>query len=119
MNSDITPSAAFKEGGERVDLDLAFKTEDGELVGGYKLYQNRPNPFGANTVISFDLPQAEEVTLSVFDAAGKQLKVITNDFAKGYNEVTIEASELNAQGILYYTIVSEKFAATKKMILMN
>ena len=119
MNSDITPSAAFKEGGERVDLNIAFKTEEGELVGGYKLYQNKPNPFGENTRISFDLPQAEEVTLTVYDAAGKQLKQLTQDFAKGFNEVIIEANELDAQGILYYSLVSEKFAATKKMILIK
>jgi hypothetical protein len=38
------------------------------------LYQNYPNPFNPVTKISFDIPKASNVSLTVFDSQGKEVK---------------------------------------------
>jgi len=45
------------------------------LPGRYRLAQNYPNPFNPATTIRYDLPFASNVTLEIFDVAGR--KVVT------------------------------------------
>jgi hypothetical protein len=55
--------------------------------------------------------------VTIFDATGRTLKVITGSFAKGYNEVVVEKSDVNTVGILSYRLTTDKFSATKQMII--
>ena len=48
---------------------------------------------------------------------GKSLKTINGEFAKGYNEVIV--SDLNATGVVYYTLSANGFTATKKMVIIE
>ncbi len=41
----------------------------------FALYQNEPNPWNTQTTIGFDLPADGKVTLSVFEATGKVVKI--------------------------------------------
>jgi hypothetical protein len=70
-------------------------------------------------VIGYNLPEAAYVTLTVQDAAGKVLRVVRNEGVKGYNQVALNSNELPASGVLYYTIATEGFTATKKMIVVQ
>ncbi|MFC1570097.1 PKD domain-containing protein, partial [bacterium] len=42
----------------------------------FNLYPNTPNPFNPSTQISFDLPQSEQVKISVFDLRGHRIVVL-------------------------------------------
>ena len=55
----------------------------------------------------------------IFDIAGKQLKKIKGQFAKGYNTVTVEAKDLNTNGVLYYKLQTGSELVTKKMIAVS
>lgn len=46
--------------------------------GGLVLGQNQPNPFSANTSISFTLPSPEKVRLEVIDMFGNTVRVLDN-----------------------------------------
>ena len=81
--------------------------------------QNTPNPFNGETVIGFTLPQAGQATLKVMDVQGKVIKSLTNDYAKGYNQISINAKELGATGVLHYQLESADNVATKKMIIIE
>ena len=85
----------------------------------FALQQNRPNPFKQSTVIGFSLPTAANVTLTFYDVSGKQLKQINGDFVKGYNEVSLNRNELQANGVVYYELVTATHTATKRMLLSN
>ena len=45
---------------------------------GYQLYQNYPNPFSETTTISYVLPEASKVSISIFDMAGRKVKTLVD-----------------------------------------
>jgi len=55
---------------------LATKTE--QLPRQIELYQNYPNPFNPTTTISYQLPFRGQVTLTVFDLAGRKISELVN-----------------------------------------
>jgi carboxypeptidase T len=90
-----------------------------ELPADYYLSQNYPNPFNPSTSISFQLPDAGNVSLKLFDVLGKEVMTLVNEYrAPGSYEVRLDASNL-AGGMYFYKLVSGSFSETKKMILVK
>ena len=86
----------------------------------YSLSQNYPNPFNPNTKINFTLAETGKVSLEVYNILGEKVSTLINgDISAGQHEVNFNAANL-ASGIYIYRInVNNKFADTKKMILMK
>ncbi|MCB0608172.1 MAG: DUF11 domain-containing protein [Lewinella sp.] len=119
VSSRYTPAEAYNQSDELMDLGLRFNNE---LAAGlpFELYQNKPNPFSDRTVIGFQLPEDSEVTITIHDVSGKAVKLIRDNYAKGYNQLTLSRRELNnATGVLYYTVTAGEHTATKKMVVLN
>jgi hypothetical protein len=116
INSSITEAEAYNKAEDIMDLGLTFR---GAEAKDFALYQNEPNPFSTVTVIGFDLPEAGEATLTVFDVTGKVLKVVEQNFAKGYNRVEMTSKELPATGVMYYRLDAGEYTATKKMVIVK
>jgi len=93
--------------------------ELGGVVTEFKLAQNYPNPFNPKTTINFSIPEAGNVTLKVYDALGKEVATLVNGYmtAQSY-EVDFDASSL-ASGVYFYTLNTDNFTQTMKMILMK
>jgi hypothetical protein len=117
LNSRYTSAEAYNLNGELLNIQLAFNGVAAE--GGFELYQNVPNPFQAETLIGFNLPEAGVATLTVVDVTGKVLKLVRGEFAQGYNQVSLNANELPATGVLYYTLESASNTATKMMVIVR
>ena len=96
----------------------------GTEVKSFTLNQNYPNPFNPETKISFELKSSSEVTLKVFNSAGKLIKDLLNENKPaGFHEVTFNAKEL-ASGIYFYklegvTAEGKAFSDEKKMVLVK
>jgi Secretion system C-terminal sorting domain len=88
-------------------------------VAGIELFQNEPNPFKDFTNVNFDMPSAAAVTITVTDVTGKLLAVKNVDAVRGANTVKINRSDVGATGIMFYTLTSGDFTATKKMIIVE
>ena len=116
VSSDLTAAEAYNTDGELLDVTIEFAAAD--VAVGFALGQNIPNPFSGETVVGFNLPTAGAATLTVMDVQGKVLKEIRGDYAKGYNQVTLQAKELTP-GVLYYQLESADQVATKKMIIID
>ena len=121
VSSRYTAAEAYDNEGSLLDVAFGFNTINGTIIasGEYELLQNKPNPFKESTLIGFNLPEATQATLSIFDVSGKTLKVINGDFARGYNEVTINREDLGSVGVLFYQLETQGFSGTKKMILLD
>jgi len=85
----------------------------------YTLAQNYPNPFNPLTTMSFGLPQAGQVKLTVYDLLGRQVALLVNGHRDaGLHEVTWDAGSL-ASGVYLYRIEAGDFTSVKKMVLMK
>jgi hypothetical protein len=81
--------------------------------------QNYPNPFNPSTTITYSLPVASNVKLSVFNALGQQVKIIENVYKNaGSYKITLNAYDLNS-GIYFYKIEAGQFSSIRKMILVK
>jgi hypothetical protein len=113
-SSKITKAAAFA-GTERYDVAIRF---NGVVASGFELMQNVPNPVKNVTAISFNLPEAATATLTFSNVEGRVIKVVTGDFAKGLNTVSINRSEL-AAGVIFYQLDTPTHSDVKKMIIVE
>ncbi len=95
-------------------LSLRFAGNDTDDT--FALYQNEPNPFTDKTVISFNLPQAADATLKVFDVTGQVIYTQKRSFGKGLNSFTLERNELPSSGVMIYQVESGENTSTRKMI---
>ena len=118
VSSRITKAEAYTNAGDYMDVAINF-TGTGVAAAGFELYQNRPNPFKGETLIGFNLPADENVTLTISDVTGKVLKLVRMDGVKGYNNVVVNSATLPAAGVLYYTVETDGHTATKKMIIIE
>ena len=123
-NSRLTAAEAYRESGSDVDLmNLSFEYTQpegkDEAYNVFALYQNRPNPFKNETLITFSLPEAGQASLKIFDLSGKVVKEIVKTFEKGYNELSINRSDLSASGVLYYELSTSEHTALQKMIVID
>ena len=85
---------------------------------------NYPNPFNPSTKISFDLPEAGNVELKVYNARGQKVKTLINkELPAGKNYIFWDGKDNNgkkvASGTYLYKIKSGRYTATKKMVLMK
>jgi len=83
------------------------------------LQQNYPNPFNPQTNINFELPVSGEVDLIVYDMLGRKIETLVSQVLNaGTYKVEWDASKYSS-GVYYYTISTERFNETKKMILIR
>lgn len=116
IQSNPTKAEAYDENLDILKLDLAITQP---AITNFELYQNRPNPFSGTTNIGFDLPENSAVQLRVFDVAGKELKKIEGDYAKGFNTIQLNVEELSTSGVLYYQLQTQFGNLTKKMMVVE
>ena len=105
-----------------VTLDLV---EGAALPTVYALDANYPNPFNPSTNIQFALPEAGEVSLTIYDLTGRVIQTLADGrMAAGYHRVVWDGRNARgasvATGVYFYRIVtSGGFVATRKMILLK
>ena len=94
-----------------------------EIVGNvetFRLDQNYPNPFNPSTTISFNLPNAADVTLSVYNVLGQRVATLLNNrkYTSGSHTLSFDASNL-ASGIYIYRLEAGSFTSQKRMTLIK
>ena len=86
---------------------------------GFVLEQNYPNPFNPSTKIKFAIASKQYVTLKVYDVLGNEIAVlVNNEKPAGTYEIEFNATNLSA-GVYYYTLATDNFVQTKKMMLLK
>jgi len=85
----------------------------------FSVAQNSPNPFNPTTSISFTIPEANHVTVEVYNVAGQKIDTLVNDFMDaGKHSVVLDASGFS-NGVYFYTVKSGDFSKTMKMTLLK
>jgi len=89
------------------------------------LHPNVPNPFNPSTRIEFDLARDGRVRLEIFDVAGQLVRTLADgEMRRGFRHVVTwngldSAGRRVASGVYFYRLVTEDFAATRKMIVLK
>jgi hypothetical protein len=96
------------------------KIKTNPLIRDYVLFQNYPNPFNPATNIKFQIIKNRFVTLKIYDISGKDIATLVNEkLQAGTYEIPFHASILLTSGIYFYTLKTDNFTSTKKMMLVK
>jgi hypothetical protein len=94
-------------------------TKQQTLPTTYNLEQNYPNPFNPSTTIKFSLPEATNVTLSIYNTLGEKVAELVNtNLEAGRYNYQWDAGKI-ASGIYIYELRTKKFISSKKMIFLK
>ena len=97
----------------------------GSLVPeSFSLYQNHPNPFNPETRIVYDMHEAGDVRLVIYNVLGQEVRTLFNGRKSiGRHETVWDGNDQNGRsmmsGVYFYALKSAGFKAVKKMVLMK
>lgn len=100
---------------------LSTEQEPRAVPKVFALEQNYPNPFNPTTTIRYQLPQAAEVSLKVFDVLGREIATLVNA-RQAAGQYSVQFSAGNAalsSGVYFYRLQAGSFVETKKMLLVK
>jgi PKD repeat protein len=131
--SKVMVISEFQAFGEPVpDMGLAVAAEKTggieTLPEAFGLAQNYPNPFNPTTTISYELPEAADVLVNVYNIQGQHVSTLLDaKMDAGYYEMSWNGTDLYgkeiAGGLYFYKITArtdaETFTATRKMTFMK
>ena len=108
----------MKKGEESSDVKESIVPKD------FSLSQNLPNPFNPETEISYDLPNACHVSLSIYNLLGQRTRTLVDEYlTTGHKTIRWDGRDDQgiqvASGIYFYQIQAGDFTDAKKMILMK
>jgi len=99
--------------GNETPTALAPKPVTFKVQGAY------PNPFNPTTTISYSIPEAGNVNMTVYDLKGRQIADLVNGYrVEGAHQVSFNASGL-ASGVYLYQLESNGQVAIGKMMLLK
>ncbi len=95
-----------------------------EIPKTYALLNNYPNPFNANTVILYSLPEDTDVRLEVYNILGQKVKVLVNEHQTAGRKNVVwdgrnDRGETVSSGIYFYKLETKEFSDSKKMLMLK
>jgi len=103
----------------RVRLKAGDMRQVTTLPTDYALHGNYPNPFNPTTTISFDLPKAGHVRISIYNIKGRMIdEVVDQRMPIGSHTVQWDASDY-ASGVYFVRMMSDEFLDIRKMMLIK
>jgi hypothetical protein len=96
-----------------VEVDISTPNE-------FSLGQNYPNPFNPSTKITFSVPVTSNVSLQIYNILGQKVMdaIMDQVYEAGVYEYNFDGTNLSS-GIYLYTIQTDKFSQTKKMLMVK
>ena len=90
----------------------------------WKLGQNAPNPFNPSTQIGFSLPRAGHTSLMIHNIMGQLVRELhTGNLEAGEYSISWDGQDQSGRGlssgVYFYTLRTESFTETRKMLLLK
>ncbi|UCB52423.1 MAG: T9SS type A sorting domain-containing protein [Candidatus Zixiibacteriota bacterium] len=104
--------------------DVEDQTDNPNIPRRFALFQNQPNPFNPVTQISYQLPEACQVRVIVYDLRGQKVRTIVDGYQEaGYRRIVWDGrndrGDVVASGIYFYKIKAGDFVDSKKMVILK
>lgn len=105
-------------------IEVAIDGQQTELPSNYSLAQNFPNPFNPETKIDFELPDAEIVTIEIFNVLGQNVRTLISEYKEaGKHSVTWNGTDNHSHpvptGIYFYRMTAGDYIESKKMVFIK
>ncbi|MCP4581079.1 MAG: T9SS type A sorting domain-containing protein [candidate division Zixibacteria bacterium] len=92
---------------------------DQPMPSRIELLSNYPNPFNANTTITFRLNEKGFANLSMYDLRGDKIRTLLDEFIQaGNHDIYFNAAGL-ASGVYYYKLQAGDYTESKSMVLLK
>ncbi len=112
--------------GQTSGTDILFLDVDDPngMPTEFSLKQNYPNPFNPSTSIKYQVSQAGNVTITVYNSIGQEVLTLVNrQHEVGYYSISWNGKDKSGisvnSGIYLYKMKSESYTSVKKMILVK
>ena len=84
-----------------------------------QLYPACPNPFNPTVSIGFYLSEGSVIELAVYDISGRRISTLVNGWCDmGFHQAVFDGTNM-ASGIYFYSLNTDGFKQTEKMILVK
>ncbi len=112
LTQDVSASIISKN-------NLTVENTSVEIPKDFYLENAYPNPFNPKTIIRYQIPEDDFVTLKIYDILGKEVCSLVNEQkVAGFYKVEFNASNLPS-GIYIYSLQTSKNYQAKKMMLLK
>ncbi len=108
-----------------IESPVEVTGSDSNAPDNFVLHQNYPNPFNPSTRIKMEIPSGvrfkqSDVVLKVYDALGKELKILLNEkLNPGIYEVEFDGSGFASGTYFYSLLINGEAKVTKQMTLLK
>ena len=88
----------------------------------FTLCQSKPNPFRDRTVISYSVPRALDVNITVYDLSGRSVATLVNGrqtpgrYNVAWNRTDSDGNRI-ASGVYFYKLTSGNYRITRKLVV--
>jgi len=95
-----------------------------DIPNNFRLYNAYPNPFNPTTMIQYDLPEDSFVSINIYDMIGRHVRTMLNKrITAGQRSIIWDGTDSSGQpvsaGTYFFTIKTDQFSSTKKMIMLK
>lgn len=106
------------------DSTIGINNNQSTSPKDFHLYQNYPNPFNPATTIKFEVFLLSLTKLKIYNSLGQEVYSFLDGYQiPGTRNFTWDGTNMNGEpqpsGIYFYTIETEKYKESKKMILVR
>ncbi len=111
----------------KLDSLTGVKPEHKTIPDATELFQNYPNPFNPSTIIKYQIPKAEHVTVKIYDILGRGVAVLVDKYQiAGEHSVQFSSDRQQttdhrqlSSGIYFYQLKAGDYISIKKMVLLK
>lgn len=122
---DKIPDSLTFDPNNNIVLKQGVTTKASSVTAGqefplrFTLEQNFPNPFNPTTEIRYQISNASDVTLKVYNVLGQEVATLVSEKkSPGKYTVNFDGSNITS-GVYFYRLTAGKFVSTKRMVLIR
>jgi hypothetical protein len=125
MTQGLNNGSTFEYASMRIYFGgIPDDAENTEVVNSPIQVNNYPNPFNPSTTITFEIQDAGNVTIDIYNVRGQLVKSLVNEtYEAGSHNAFWNGTDNNDQtvpsGVYFYQTKCGRYTTSKKMILMK
>ena len=105
-------------------IPVESKADNDIALAPISLLKNYPNPFNAQTSISFSLTEKQNVSLHIYNIMGQKIRtLLDNKLTEGFNTIVWDGKNNEGHdvgsGVYLYRLSTNDQSVSKRMILLK